>query len=80
MDNKIIIYQEEGKHVDVRLDARHDTVCVNFAHTAEDGKTYSADVEIAFAHLTGYYSLNNTPHAYQRCAPRGVTFFLAGDL
>jgi len=74
MDNDIIIYQEEGKAVDVRLDARHDTVwlrqeqmsqlferersvitrhlrnifkegeleedsvCVNFAHTAEDGK------------------------------------------
>jgi len=76
MDNEIIIYQEEGKAVDVRLDAGHDTVwlrqeqmsqlfdrersvitrhlrnifkeeeldeysvCVNFAHTAEDGKTY----------------------------------------
>jgi len=26
MDNEIIIYQEEGKAVDVRLDARHDTV------------------------------------------------------
>jgi len=37
-----------------------------------------ARAEIAFAHALGYYSPNNTPHAYQRCAPRGVTFFLAG--
>ena len=76
MDNEIIIYQEEGRAVEVRLDAMHETVwlrqeqmsglfgrersvitrhlrnifkereldedsvCVNFAHTAEDGKTY----------------------------------------
>ncbi len=76
MNNEIIIYQEEGQEVEVRLDAAHDTVwlrqeqmsalfgrersvitkhlrnifkegeleedsvCANYAHTAEDGKTY----------------------------------------
>jgi len=81
MGNEIIMHQEEGKAVD-GLDASHDAACLNAAHTAEDGNypdsSGSADAEIAFAHVLGYYSPNNTPHAYQRCAPRGVTFFLAG--
>jgi len=44
------------------------------------GQMDSADVKIDSDHLIGYDSPNNTPHAYQRCAPRGVTFFLAGNL